>query len=228
MDRFGFYKDMYEREIERTSELNERLTLPVSLVSAIGAGIYYLFTQYLSFEFEIKNETIFFYIFLSLSVVCIIWAIFMLIRSYVWKYNYYYLPYVSDLEEYFRELQEFYKDENGITEKDYEEYLIRKLAQATDHNTKLNEVKARNLLQAKRSIVFSLLLIIFALIPFVFTFVKSNQNLDSMKVEIVNKNLPIYFENEIKLNPQKETLKVELIQLSKEQRHDSIATRKTK
>lgn len=169
MNRFNFYYNLYQIELQRKNELNNALTLPVGLVSVIVIALYQLLAN---FKYEVNNFFVnaLFISVISIATLFLIITIGYLISSYVklkGNYDYYFIPYADELEEYYRELNKYYRKE--INDK-YETFIIKKLVICITHNMKLNELKTYYLWKAKLFLIYTLCITFVTLIPFLINY----------------------------------------------------------
>jgi len=115
-------------------------------------------------------------------------AVYSLVRAFsnlTAGFEYKGLPYPMDLVVHRKKLVEYYtlygKGETEADEK-YEEYLIWKFAEHADHNTLVNDQKTRHIFNAKRRMVYSIVGIALACLPFGYNFFHKADPIDRLEV----------------------------------------------
>lgn len=84
MGRYEFYKEAYYQELSRKDVLEDALNIPLGIISAVIAALYYFFSSYDyhlegGLEFVLK---ILFLVLMTGSVLFILSAIYFLAQSY--------------------------------------------------------------------------------------------------------------------------------------------------
>ncbi len=186
MDIYNFFKDQYFFEISRKDQLMSYMSMPTLVIITIG-GIVGFFLQNYNFM-NLNLITVFFIIFLLITIFFLFRTTFYLFRSYLgYKYNY--IPYSEELLKYYNELEEYYKDnenESNTALEDFKNVIIEKYAFASNINSKNNDSKSEYLHQAIFSLVFALIFCLFSSIPFFINQYSKNDNV--IKIEITNLN----------------------------------------
>lgn len=140
-NRFDFYKDLYFKELEKVNEINNSLTTPIGLVTAAIAGCSYLLT---SFDYEYSNcNTVFFIAFIGICIVFLIISIYHVIKAYSdfpFGYNYNIIADANDIDKYFLDLKDYYKNNPQLTDNaatEVEEYVLKEIINNTGTNQKI-------------------------------------------------------------------------------------------
>lgn len=174
MDRFEYYKNLYNLEEEKRIKLNDSLNMPFAIITIIGAIIYTFLTN---FKFaECNLNTISFIVIIILSIIALIISIYYMILSYevFTRFQYEYLPYPDSLEEYYSHLEEMYsgasREQEGLHEHLFETELIERYVRSCSVNSSLNDRKSGFLHRGKRFLIISLILILIAFIPFIINY----------------------------------------------------------
>ena len=216
MDNFEFYKELYHKENERRQEVLNAFNIPIVIITALTTAIYFATT---GFNYSIGGLWTYFFIMLSfVSLGCLLFAIYYLIRAFIdFKKGYEYtgLPYTKELFDWHKQLDEHYASNNGTKEdsdKYFKNYLIESLVNHVDHNMFVNDQKHRFIFQSKRLLVMGLVLTLLSLIPFGYNFFSSPEKIQ--KFELVN--------SEIKsLNSKIDSLIEQAKKISHEQKYDN-------
>lgn len=186
MDDFEFYKELYQVENDRKDSAQDALGLPVAIVTGLLTFLFYLSTSY-----DYTQAGVICCIFLILMVIGaipVMISLFYLIRAFnniVAGFEYKGLPYPKELFEHRRQLVEHYsKHGNGEDEANekFIAYLTEKFAEHADHNTLVNDKKMRNIFRAKRFMVYSLVGIGLACIPFGYNFFHKTDPINRVEV----------------------------------------------
>jgi len=190
MDRLNFLIDWYHKENERQTALNNSLNIPIGILTAIFALIFFLVKE---FNFGSTTNTIVipFLVFLGLAVISWIIAIFYLFRSYnnfFRGYEYDGLPFATQLNEYHEQLLTYYEKNKDQLGKDvdadslYEDNLREMLSEYINTNIDNNDRKTEYLHKAKQFLFGSIISIIICSIPFMIDFVNHKDEIPSIKI----------------------------------------------
>ena len=127
-------KDFYSKELEDESVQDNRLTVHVGILTLIGAALLF------SLKNPIGTDHNLFSLFLGALVLALIFfvaSIVQVIRANI-GHKYERLPRADVVYDYFLKLQDFYRSNPktfGSSEDDFEDYLKRKMVEATARNT---------------------------------------------------------------------------------------------
>lgn len=194
INRYAIYKDIYYKELERKNQLEDSLILPVGIITALSTGLFYLVTNFnYKCIFPLK---IFFILFVFVTLIFIIITIYQLIRAYnnfTFGYEYHYIPYSTEIEQYYVDLIAFFKvekksNDNAIIEanKVIEQFFIKEFIEKSDFNCYNNDKKQSHSYKARVFLIFALISIFILLFPYGVDYYKYKDN--KMTVEI---NTPI-------------------------------------
>lgn len=194
INRFEIFKDVYYKELERKNELEESLMLPVGIITALSTGFFYLVSN---FNYQCHSWLrMIFIIFAFSALSLIITTIYQLIRAYnnfTFGYKYHYIPYSTDIEQYYSDLIHYFKDkkhteERAIkeTNKIIEQFFIDEFIKKSDLNCYNNDKKQSHSYKARIFLIFALISIFILVIPFGINYYKYKEN--KMIIEI---NTPI-------------------------------------
>lgn len=171
MNRFEFYKSLYESEEKRWTELNNSLNISLAIIAIIGAAIYTFIT---SFKYGCYADTVVFIILCSISGLLLLISIYCLMHifgmSYFHDYKYRPIGYTDELEEHYISLQNKYPKTNlsrvAMITEDFENFLIGKYVVSCVANAKINGKKDTYLIIGKEFLIGSLVFVIGAFFPF--------------------------------------------------------------
>lgn len=170
MNKFDFYKEFYIKENERRQEVLSSFNIPIAIITALSSASYYFITSF-DYKIEVFLTAIFIGL-ISITIVGLLLAIYYLIRAFsdfTKGYEYSGLPYMKELYDWNINLQEYYEqyeEDSSIADKKYEEYLIEKMVEHTEHNMYVNDKKHGFIYKSKKFLIVSLVLTLITLIPF--------------------------------------------------------------
>lgn len=192
MDRYEFYKERYYSELERKGNTIGLHGIPVSLLTALLAAIFYFITNLGFDDIVFSWAAIAFFITIVPSVICIVWAFCHLYKSYTGGYHYSYIPDTKTLQEHEAKLLNDYKvftNVNEIVQKKFRTYLIGTFIDCTAKNTANNDARSGSLFKANRMIVYAVGFIALSSIPF---FIHQYRYKKEKKEEIKKEIIYIY------------------------------------
>lgn len=156
MERLEFLKQWYEREDDRRIALENSLSIPIGILTAIFAIQFFTLNEY-NFEVASGFEMFCLIGLISLSILLALITTFFLFKSYHnlfsgFQYTGLPLPadlfkYEKDLVEYYRVNSDYYGEING--EAKFEEYLIDRYIEHTGRNSQNNDQKSNFLYKSK-------------------------------------------------------------------------------
>lgn len=195
MDRLTFLMDWYNKEHERQGSLTDSLNIPIGILTAIIAVIFYLLNQ---FTFQYPHSSylqILFIVFIAAAIINWLCVVFYLFKSYnnlFVGYKYGALPLPSDLDAQYKKYQKYVEDyKAGLSttitaDSLFENELIQTLTIATTSNIKNNDAKAARLYTSKKHLFICLIFVIFSFIPFVINYIQNNKAHSAQEVIIKN------------------------------------------
>jgi hypothetical protein len=195
MDKFAFFKDQYYKEIDRKNDITSSFSTPIGIISALVAGIFYSLT---TFDFS-------FHLILSLTFVGLVFAsiiflglaIFHLIKAlsdFHDGFNYAYLNNADELDNYHRQLKEYYKQSNiaDTSDTEFDDYVLSELIKSTAINQKNNDKKIYHRFLCNKFMVSTFLVLCVLTIPFGvnFSIKKAKPNIQNISIDsTLNVNL---------------------------------------
>ncbi len=184
MNRFDFHNEWYNNELTRQEVLNEAVNIPVGILTAIFALYAFLLSGY-NLDDGIKTVDCFLFLgLLSLSIIAWIGVLFNISKSYnnhFKGYEYGYMPFSVDLEDYFQILVVYVEENKSLLPEDtstellFEKLLLERLRSSIDINAQNNSKKSSHLFQAKRWLLACIIFLILSVIPFGINFIKFNK-----------------------------------------------------
>ncbi len=163
---FDFLKSRYDFELQRREQQTASLGLPVGVLGGLGS-VMALMAR--SFTWSDKLLTALFAPLLVLDIVA--FAVCMVFLSRVYhRQTYVYLPKLTDLDNTLQEWRDFYteaKTTGGADEDFFEHEFRKRIIDATDRNTDINDERSALLYWARVALLTVLWLTTFAGIPYV-------------------------------------------------------------
>ena len=220
MNRFDFFKDWYQREDERLSDLNNSLNIPIGILTGLFAIIFFLIKE---FNLQEENYWIllsFFFLIIS-SIIFWIIVIFHLFKSYnkLFKgYEYEAFPFPSQLNNQYEELKKWHDenkeelDQEDTVESIYQNQLIEMISGYLEVNITNNDSKSKHLFIAKKFLLITIILISISVIPYSLNKILTKAPDKIQKIEIQNlseifQNVTSKMEKEESKTSKKEGLK---------------------
>lgn len=194
MDRLQFNIDWYHKENERHQALNEAISIPTGIVTAISVVFYF---QLIEFQFNITLNPIsntFFLLLTSISLFFWVVVVYCLFKSYndcLKGHTYKAIEFPITLNSYYNGLNEY--KENLIefnelfdSELAYENYIYDHTSTILDHNIGINDKKSFYIHLAKKWLFVCIISLLLSFIPFMYNKMKSESH--PAKIEITNLN----------------------------------------
>ncbi len=159
------FEKQYERELNRRHQLTSTLSLPLGVLTILGGALGVMAKE---FSYGSQVMSVIFSSTLLLAGLAFAGAVFFIVRSYFYfGHSYSHIPAPGLLKEYHAQLLDFYQyaeeatpAHKGAAEKAEEEFaafLRDSLAEATDINTRNNDLKAGHIHLANLLIVGALI-----------------------------------------------------------------------
>lgn len=158
MESYGFYKSIYDRELSRRKDLDADINLPLTILSILFAANSYLIKEE-KFSGTYWLTHIEFFLLISVYVSVVV-AIIFLIKSYnnFFKgFAYPNLGLMTEVRKYEKQVIDYNSKvfENKIS---FEDVVISKINGFTDDHIIFNDVRQRDIYNAKTSIVIALII----------------------------------------------------------------------
>ncbi len=196
VEQYAFYKDQYDKTLERKNEINSSLSTPIGILTALVAGLFYATTNF-NFDDNLTLSIVFAVIgVVSIGLLSI--SIYRLVRAFSDLQNgleYFYLNDADVLNTYYQGLITFYTAQAGAipaniiisAQKEFEEYLTAELITNTANNQINNREKTFHRFQCHQYMIYSLISLSLLIIPFGIDFgiSKGKDKVQKVKVESV-------------------------------------------
>lgn len=198
MEQETFYKDQYDRALDRKNEINNSLSTPIGILTALIAGLFYATTN-----FNFDDNRILSVVFAFIGLVSIYFlskSIYHLIKAFSDLHDGYDYAYLNDtdvLDGYFKDLVAYYDVINHVVpsatdsyqyaKKDFEEYLLKEYIKSTGINQKNNKAKVFERFQCNQYMIYALISLSLLIIPFAIDFgiSKGKDKVQKVKIESV-------------------------------------------
>jgi len=191
MKQFDFYKELYFKENERRQEVLNSLNIPIAIITALASASYFFIT---SFDYKIESFLSGIFIALiSITGVCLLFAIYFLIRAFsdfTKGYEYSGIPYAKELYDWNKNLEDYfeeYEDDRSLAKKHYTKFIIENLVKHTEHNMYVNDKKHGYIYRSKKFLIIALILTLITLIPFGYNHFKKDEKVH--KVELIEQKV---------------------------------------
>jgi len=189
--KLDLLKEHYFFELNRKQYLEGALAFPAAVLTGLGGVV---FTMAQSFTYYLNPLTMFFLVFLAGAVASLVVAFVYIVRA-CHRSTYQLAPASNDLLAHMKKLREYYRAKeyyrsiehlDAKAEKDFEEGMMEKYAEATTVNKEKNDSKAGYLYRVNLSLISATLFLAFCAGPY-FANIKTNPR-EPQRVEIVNIN----------------------------------------
>lgn len=209
MEQEAFYKDQYDKTLDRKNEINTSLSTPIGILTALLAGLYFASTN-----FDFSDNRFLSVSFVVISVVSIFLlgkSIYHLIRAFSDFHNGYDYAYLNDtdvLDSYYQGLVNFYQSQPNSTlagsiaeaKKEFDAYLLQELIKSAGINQKNNKSKIFQRFQCHQYMIYALIALSLLIIPFGIDFGvnKGKDKVQRVKIDsVIPVNLNIKYKDTI-------------------------------
>lgn len=196
MEQEAFYKDQYDRTLDRKNEINSSLSTPIGILTALVAGLFYATTN---FDFTDNLVLSIIYAAIGLcSFLLLSKSIFHLVKALSdlhEGYDYAYLADTDDLDSYYTGLVDFYGSQPGATpaatlqdaKKEFDAYLLSELIKSAGINQKNNKSKMFQRFQCHQNMIYAFISLSLLIIPFGIDFGvnKGKDKVQKVKIESI-------------------------------------------
>ena len=186
------YEKHYEFEWNHRTYLSSAQNVPIGVMSLLGGALTILIQK---FPYGNNLETIIYVALISISILLFAIAIYFLFRAII-GYEYKRVATPLKLKEHYEKLLEWWQKhgDGGEAEaqKDLEEFVYQKMAEATEVNAKNNRDKSHFLYKTNKFLAISFLFLALSAIPYLFETINKDES--TYKVDIVK---PIILQKEV-------------------------------
>jgi hypothetical protein len=181
-------KEAYQFEVTRKHQIESSISLLVGLLTALSG---FLGSMIVKFETHNLGLTVVFSILGAASAVFLGISFSRTVKVYK-GYSYQYLPKWNKLSQHEKDIRAYHAElgsEQGVAEKDFEEYLVREYVDIISNNTENNDAKVMHLFRARNNLVRSVLFLFLAGIPYTISIRTAPQKIS--RIEIVNDQIQV-------------------------------------
>lgn len=171
-----FYKDYYDKTIERKNEINNSMAIPIGIITALITSFFYVLTNF-DFRINVYLSCIFaVVVFISLwFFVCSVYYMIKAFSNFHNGYSYAYLDRIDSLNEYDEQLVRYYKflPDSNVEKANVEssEHITKLLIYCGSVNHSNNERKDFQKYSCQKFMIYSIVSIIILLLIFYVNFV---------------------------------------------------------
>ncbi|NCD67877.1 MULTISPECIES: hypothetical protein [Mucilaginibacter] len=209
MEQEAFYKDQYDKTLDRKNEINTSLSTPIGILTALLAGLYFASTN---FDFSDNKFLSISFIVISVVSICLLGkSIYHLIRAFSDFHNGYDYAYLNDtdvLDAYYQGLVNFYQSQPNSTlagsiaeaKKEFDAYLLQELIKSAGINQKNNKSKIFQRFQCHQYMIYALIALSLLIIPFGIDFGvnKGKDKVQRVKIDsVIPVNLNIKYKDTV-------------------------------
>ncbi|MCI4058986.1 hypothetical protein MMK25_24305 [Bacillus cereus] len=190
--KIDLFKDMYYYELEQKEKINNRITIPIAIITLlVGLAVYY-------FKGLPNIETNFwgciFFVIYGIYILLIFVSIWFIFKAY-YNYKYSYLPTPEVIEGdinkiityYDENYEEFFKETGSkqeLIERDIDETVSSYYIKATSSNIPHNESKLKLLRYAGNTLIIAVFFAAVSIVPYQIAFKDTKE----IKVEVKQLN----------------------------------------
>lgn len=199
MELEEFYKNQYDTSNAQRNEINTSLSMPVSILTALIAGLLFALTSF-NFKSNIGLSLLFSFL-AGVSLFLLTRSIYHLTKAvseFHNGYNYVKLKSTDVLDAYYHELIQFHRLQNrgqldiSVREarKEFDDFILKELIRTAGINQRNNESKTFQRFQCYQFMIFSLMSLSLLVIPYGIDF---ELNREVQKVQLIRADsiLPI-------------------------------------
>lgn len=195
------YKELYFHELERKDRITAQAQMRFAfIVTGIALSAYMLRVL------DLSGSMLFvwvFVVFLSLAIIPFVCSVWVLSRAF-WGNTYEYLPILTEVESYRKDLELHYQDadEEGSCDDDMLNYLLNSFASISSNNAKVNDDRLRKIHCFYKLSLSSLSAFLIASTLFIFADLDASSPRKPLVVEV--KPMGQTISSEMSLEPIKE------------------------
>lgn len=156
-------RKQYDFELDQRNGLTSATNIPLVAITVVASAISVVLIDY---RYGSDYLTYAFGIFATATLCAIVFSVYSLFRSF-WNYDYQKLPRSADLLKHSQDLYSWHA-QNGsssveariLADADFTDYLVEKIAEATDWNGQNNMVRGNRLHRATAAIALGVMLLL--------------------------------------------------------------------
>ena len=191
MNLYDFYKEQYQKSLDGKNEINSSLSTPIGILTTLAGAFFYLVSNFGYFK---QHFLTFAFIVLALGTFYLlgrcIFHIFKCLSDFHQGYEYAYLPDVEVIEQYHKDLKEYYNEldlfnTNDLAD-DFERYIITELVKNASINQKNNKSKLYERFNCYKYLIYTSVCLILLMVPYGINFVMDKNAEKTQNVKIIN------------------------------------------
>jgi len=187
-----FYKDQYDKALDKKNEINTSLATPIGILTALIGSLFYATSN---FNFLGPSLlTITFSLFALISIILLGISIYRLIRAFSDFHNgleYGYLNDTDVLDNYYKTLIRFNTDRSISTiasvqhrsKDEFDQYILSELIRNTGINQRKNRKKIFHRFHCHQYIIYALISLSLLVIPFGIDYCNNKDRVQKVKIE---------------------------------------------
>jgi len=209
MNQEDFYKIQYDKSLSERTEINNSLSTPIGILTALLAGLYFCVTNF-NYSDNYRLVTVFSGIAVVSAALLGVAIVYLVLAFADFKKNRDYLSLndSDQLDQYYKNLISFYENQPSSTpstlesqaKKDFDEYLLAELIRNASNNQRINRIKTALLFQSHKFMIYGLISLSLLIIPFGID-LGINRGKDKVQKIEIDQDFPI----NLKLKYQKDT-----------------------
>jgi hypothetical protein len=206
MDYREFYKEQYSGTLGHKSEINNSLSTPIGILTALIAGFFYALTN-----FDFTDNFILSIVFIVISGISLFFlerSVYFLFKAFSDFHNGFEYAYLNDadvLKQYYDGLVTYYDSQpnsnptnsNLLANKEFENYLLSEYIKSAGINQRNNDSKITYRFQCHRYMIIALISLSLLVVPFGIDF-GINKGKDKVQKVQIDKPLKIIFKDSTK------------------------------
>ncbi|MCZ4222957.1 hypothetical protein [Pedobacter rhodius] len=194
-----FYKGQYDKSLAERTEINNSLSTPIGILTALLAGLYFCSTN---FSYNCNPGLLWTFIIIAIisSVLLIVAIIYLILvfADFLKGRDYISLNDSDLLNKYYVDLVNFYNNQPGAissevlirSKKEFDEYLLAELIRNSANNQRINRIKTALLFQSHKFMIYGLIFLSLLIVPFGIDFGK-NRGKDKVQKVKIEQVIPI-------------------------------------
>jgi hypothetical protein len=180
IDLREFYKDYYDKTLEWKDEINNSLSMPIGIITALIAALFYVLTN---FDFQFSRSISIAFVSIALTVVfligCSVYHLIRTLSDFHDGYSYAYIDNTDVLHQYYESLVQYYIALPGNTEASsikhaktkFSDHITQRLINCAYINQNNNNAKNLRRYKCHRFIIYSIIALCLLNIVFYVNFV---------------------------------------------------------
>jgi len=159
MESFSFYKSLYDRELSRRTNLDNAVSLPVTVLTIIvAANSYTVKDETDIYKFSELSFKHFLLLFIGISLIIAVFFIMRSFNNHFKGFAYRNFAYITEIVKFEKQVSDYNNLPTTTNKVNFDDSIISKLAELTDDHIIFNDKRSRDLQKARTYLVLSLVL----------------------------------------------------------------------